>query len=555
MTTPSQSFSNETTDELHDRLIAALLRLRRRQRWRDGLRLLARWGWLVVMLAFLVQATSWFVPLERAMLWSGGVLLVAVIGWLAWVLLRPLPLKAVARRVDSEGRLKERLVTALEFSAGRGTPRSAGEDLVRRQLDDAVRVAERAARSPADVLQLVWPRRRIGVAALFLAGTLALALLPNPQRGVIAERRAVRELAAQEAEQIEQVRQALSDRETLPREERERLLQDLDELAARLRRNPGDREQALADLERAREALREQLDPQAGARRASLEQLSSRLSELSGQQSGRRSLADGAEALRELAQRVDRLSPQERAEAAAALREQAGRVAAGDPALADALSDMAAALEAGDAAAAEEAAARGDQALRAAAGELDDQQAIAQALGELEDSRERLAQAGQSGQSAQAQGQQQTEGAGQGQGQGQNPGQSQGGAQAGGGGGTNADRLPPDTRTGQFGGADPTESGDGAQTGAYEPDVFAPLSSQGNSDRDVVQGAQGGEGTDVERQRRDPGVGTGGDAVVPLRDALPTYRDAAAQALEQEYIPGGLRGYVRDYFTQLSSED
>lgn len=536
-------------DEWNDRLIAALVRLRRRLRWRDSLRVAARWGWVAFLLAFALQAISWVVPFERADWLSAGTVLAVGAGWLGWTLLRPISLDTVAHRVDAEAGLKERLATALEYAGGRAA--NAGPVLVRRQLADAVAAAERAAEKSADVLPVTWSRRRISFAAVLLAGALALAILPNPQQDVIADRRAVRERAQQEAARIEDVREELSERETLPREERERLLQELDELAAQLRQNPGDRERALADIERAREALRDHLDPNAGARRAALEQLSRRLSQLSKRERAGDSLQDGADALGELAQRTGERSPQERAETAAALREQAGQVAAGDSELAQALNELAGAIERGDGEAAAEAAQQGEQALREAAGEMQDQQALSRALGELEDSRQALAQAGrgqQNGQNAASEG-------GQGQGQGQTQaggtGRGQGGQQAGGGGGTNANQLPPSTRSGQFGGSDPSQVGAGSQTGDYEPRVFSPLPPQGSTERDRIQGQQSGDGQTLERERRDPGAGAGGNAVVPMRDVLPAYEGAAARALEQEYIPSGMREYVREYFTQL----
>lgn len=536
-------------DELHDRLIAALVPLRRRLRWRDALRLAAQWGWVAFLLAFAIQSISWIVPLERADWLSAGALLAGVVGWLGWSLLHPISLDRVAQRVDVEAGLKERLTTALEYVGRRAT--NAGPDLVRRQLADAVASAERTAERGADALPFTWPRRRTALAAAFLAGSLALTILPNPQADVIAERRAVRERAQQEAEHIEAVREELSERETLPREERERLLQELDQLAAQLRQNPGDRERALADIERARDALREHLDPNAGARRVALEQLSRRLSQLSERQETADSLQDGAEALRELAQRAGELSPQERAETASALREQAGRVAAGDPELAQALNELAGAMESGDEEAAEAAAQQGGQALRDAAGDVQDQQALSRTLGELEGSRQALAQAGQ----GQQRGQNAGSGQGQVQSQGGGPGQGQGGQQAGSGGGTNANELPPSTRSGQFGGSDPSQSGAGSQTGEYEPRVFSPQSPQGSTERDRIQGEQTGEGQTLERERRDPGAGVGGDAVVPMRDVLPAYQVAAARALEQEYIPSGMQDYVREYFTQLAGRE
>lgn len=542
-------------------LIPALQVLRRRLRWRDGVVMLTRWAWVAALAACAVQAIAWLVPFEHAAVVSAGVLLAALVGWLGWVILRPLPLAAVAWQVDAEARLKERLITALELlQVSNAKPSRLGQ----RQLSDAANAARRAAQTAAQTLPISWSRRPLAASLVLLLLTLALAVLPNPQRAVIAERRAVRELAQQEARRVERVRRDLAAREGLSPEARERLLAELDELAARLRENPGDRARALADIERARAALRARLDPQAGARRAALEQLSARLAQLSGRRPQRNTPGQGAAALQELARQVARMTPQAREETARALRDLASRIAASDPELAQALNDLATAAAWGNQAPAVEAAARGAQALAAAEEALNAQEALAQALSALERSRAALArgelasarQPGTGGGQGTGQGRDgghgQRPGAGQGMGQAMGQGQGFGRGQPGGGGGTRADRLPPATRRGRFGGADPSRLGPGAQVGAYEPRVFAPLPPL-ETPRDVerIRGQPGEGGQVVQREREDTGPALSGEPLVPLADVLPAYREAAARALEQEYIPAGFKEYVRDYFSLI----
>jgi hypothetical protein len=38
---------------------------------------------------------------------------------------------------------------------------------------------------------------------------------------------------------------------------------------------------------------------------------------------------------------------------------------------------------------------------------------------------------------------------------------------------------------------------------------------------------------------------------VPYADVYGNYRDAANQALDEGYIPLGMRGFIRDYFSSL----
>ncbi len=541
---------NFSTDELHDRLIGGLVRLRRRLRWRDSLEaLVCRW-WPVALAALLVQVIARVRPVEGASLYTllllGGGLLV----WFFWSAVRPLPLHRVALRADMEGHLRERLTTALELLTQRPAPLT---DLHRRQLHDAVRMAEQAARHPQRVFPFRRFNRHLALWGALLALTAALLLLPNPQERVLAERRAVRELAQQEAERIEQARDELARQAGLPDEKRARLFQELADLATQLRQNPGDLEQALADIEGARAALQARLDPQAGSKKAALDRLTKRLSRLS-ESSGERASPDATTALTELAARAGRLSPQERSRIAASLREEAARAAAVDPELARALTELASALEAGDRAAATDAAQAAADFLRASQEELAFQQDLARALDTLEQARTRLTQGGRGTTGVQASGTSPGNRTSA-RGDARNPGQGagQGAGRPGAGGGTQADRLPPSLSPNRGSGsvADPNRSGPGALQGAYEPRVFAPLAGPRSESVDVISGRPDDRGAVRVREGADPTAGLPGGSLIPLRDVLPAYRSAEAEALERTYIPTGLKSYVRDYFAAL----
>ncbi|MBA3532812.1 MAG: hypothetical protein H0T73_12880 [Ardenticatenales bacterium] len=264
-------------DETQQQIIDSLATLRSRLRWRDGVRLAAQWGWLAVAAALGVQLLARVTPIAWAAWGSLALLLAALLLWLAWVQLRALPLPLVARYVDAEARTKERLATALELEA-----HARHDDLAMKQQSDAAGVAQRAARVPVETLPWQWSRRPVALAGVLLLATLIAPFLPNPMDAILAERAAVQREALEQAEEIENLREELAENGTLPREERERLLAEMDELAQSLRENPGDREEALADIERAREALRERQDPNSTSREASLEQLAAELQRMSG---------------------------------------------------------------------------------------------------------------------------------------------------------------------------------------------------------------------------------------------------------------------------------
>jgi hypothetical protein len=247
---------------------------------------------------------------------------------------------------------------------------------------------------------------------------------------------------------------------------------------------------------------------------------------------------------------ADGMSGEEREALAGTLEEAAGQLAGSNAGLAQALSQLAQSLRQGESATQEvvtQSAQAAADALRAAAGDAALQQALAQALNQAQSATDALAQAGQSGQAqasrpGQGQGQQ---GQGQGQGQGQ---QGQGQGQPGSGGGTSARTLPPGTRTGRAG--NPTDPNKNYQVGELDS-VFAPWQQSQPGEPDFLPGRQTGEGEEAARESAQPQPGAAGAALVPYAQVYASYAAAAAEAMEREYVPTGLRDYVRDYFTQL----
>ncbi|MDQ7029305.1 MAG: hypothetical protein Q9O62_05725 [Ardenticatenia bacterium] len=542
--------------EAHTRLLSALMRLRRRLRRRDALEALVRWWWPMALVALLVQVIAWLWPVEHASLYSALALGTGLAGWALWALVRPLSLRHVALRADVEGALKERLITAFELLS---SSNNVANVVRRQQLHDAVRAAETAAHNAHLIFPQRLDTRRMALWAGLLALTLALGMLPNPQRQVLAERRAVRELAQQEAQRIEQVRAELAGREgLLPSQERAELVQELAKLAERLRQNPGDRERALADIERARQALRARLDPQAGTRQAALARLAERLGRMSQDQKRATSPREAADALQALATQAATASPPERAQVASDLRHEARQVAATDPELAGALMALADAIEASNLERAQMAAQAGADALRAAGRELALQQDVARALDALDNARANMAQGGNNAVANRP--------GGQGDAHSNQPGPSQGDQAAGNrlgtgtgtgrpgrGGGTQADRLPPSTGGGPAGPMPRDGSGPGALVDTYEPRVFAPMGRQPSEDVDTIRGEPSPGGRERTLDLSSPDVGLPSDALVPLSQVWPQYRSASAKALDRAYIPGGLKAYVRDYFASLDN--
>jgi hypothetical protein len=529
-----------------DNLRIYLARFRRRLRLRNGWLLAQRTLWLALAVAAGVQLFGRLWPLERLGLWT----LIPLAGWLVAVLgaslLKPLPPLRVARRVDAELDLKERLSTAVVFNLSTFQRSNLStfqhSNLFTLQRQDALAIAR--AVQPRRAFPLRWLRRPLLVAAVFAVAAVALALLPNPMDAVLEERAAIARAAEQEAQAIEKLRQEVEQAQELSPEEREALLRQLAELAEQLRANPGDREEALADLSRVEEALREKIDPNVDARRAALEALSRQLQALTGQE-------DAEEALEKLAEELAQMDTAEREALARSLAQMAAHAAqSGDPSLAQALAQMAQAAQTGDddADAASQAAQSAAEAMARAQGELADQEALQQVLGQLQASRQAVAGAGQSQMAAEGSGQ--GEGQGQGQGDGEGQGQGQGQGQPGGGGGTQADTLPPARRSGRPG--DPRGEGEPGAVGELDDQVYVPWERRpGSSDQVSITGPEAGEGETQVRERQNPLPGAPGEALVPYHQVYYDYLDAAHRIMERSAIPSGLRDYVRDYFSQL----
>ncbi len=546
---------------MHNELISYLRPLGRRLRLRNGHKLMIHSLWLPFLVAALVLSLSRLTPLSHYKTLAWTPLALWAVSVTGYSLLHPLPPARVAHATDTELRLRDRLATAIELTDIEAERFDA--ILVTHQREDALRVAR--SLDPTQAFPLHWERRPLLIAAFCSVIAVTLVLRPNPMDVRLAERAAVAETAEEQAKTLEELVQDLGDEDLLDPETREELLRQLREAAEALRKNPGDVEEALADLARLEENLRHQLDPQAAARSTSLEHLAENLRDLAGQpQSSEASdLAHMDELLQQLAAQAGELSPDARAQLAQALRDAAAR----DAALASALNQLGQEIENGNISA--ETLAEASDALNKAASDAALQEAISQMLSQAQNASSALAQAGQNIQkgnpsqanAGQNSGQQGTSGQSNSasQGQGQNPnesnnpgnggqGQSQGQGTQGGGGGTTSRTGDPSTRSGQA--DDPHKPNQGYDVSNFET-IFAPWQQGQPGDTDFVPGRQNDTGEETVRENKNPQPGAAGAALTPYRDVYASYATVAAETMERAYIPVGLKDYVRDYFTQL----
>ena len=179
--------------------------------------------------------------------------------------------RAGLRRRDGRGAAR----SALGEAAAHGPDAAAHAAFVERQREDAVRVL---ATVPSATFRPRIARRAALLAAVAALLVLPLVLIPNGMDERIARDRAVREESTQTAERIDRSPRSSSAGDAPPDDPRSRLAQELRDLAAELRTDPGALDTNLARLGGVEASVREQLDPANEERAAALAALNRGLS-------------------------------------------------------------------------------------------------------------------------------------------------------------------------------------------------------------------------------------------------------------------------------------
>jgi septal ring factor EnvC (AmiA/AmiB activator) len=568
-------------EELNGYLHQYSLRLRLRGGWN----LIQKTLWITFLIALLIQILGRFIPIAGLGWWTTAPILVWLLASGGYFTFRRLSPMHIARQVDVELGLFERLSTSLalnelSIASTASMPNASPSSLVLAQQQDALQVARTI--QPRLAFPLRWQRQPVIISSLLLVVILVTATLPNPKNAILAERAAVRAEAQKQSERIEKLKEEVAKAEGLSEEDRADLQRQLNELAQKLRTNPGDLEQAIADLSKVEEALKQKLDPNSVAKAANLEALASQLSALTNQerdpsQDASQTAADALSQLAEQMASMDSTQRQQLAEALAQMAAQASQ--AGNADLAQALAEMAQAMQAANAAeaqqnpqaaasaqaAAQSAAQNAAQAASQAQQQLNAQQALQQALSQLQASRQSLsqassqalAQAGQSNSSGQTggSGPNSSQAAGQSPSSGTTTGQgATGQGPTSGGGGSNASTLPPATGQGQ-----PNLHPQGSKPVGQESDlssqVYVPRQQGGsNGDELFIPGQDTGQGETTSSQGQSSLPGTLNPALVPYNNVFYQYLLSANQAMQQSYIPLSLLQYIQAYFLQLEQQ-
>jgi len=510
---------------------------------------------IVNLIARLGPLLTWWPRLG----WSIGLPALGALGGVLMAYVRPRKPIEVARIGDQRLNLRARMATALEIDAGR-IPTSA--DIAARQRADAIRAVQAA--DPKAAFRLVFPRRPALIAAILLALLVVGFIVPNPQEAVIAQKRAEQTVIEKQIERLEQLKKEIEANPNLSPESKETLIKEIDQTIQDLEQGKLSREEAVARLSQTEETLKALLDPNTSAEQAALAEAGRQAAQSEATQPIGKALEQGnyqqaAQEMEALGRSLSEMSPEELTALAGRLEAMAAAVEATDPELAQALRDAAAALRRGDVAAAQQAFRRVAELTGQAGQKIAAQQATQQALGQIQEGRREIAQTGGENQMGGTQGQgnqgsaQGNQGGAQGnQGGTQGNGQGADGAGQGTGGGSGHGDSNQDGGQGtpqvSDGPAMPNSPGDPGEK-PYDP-IYAPerLGKGDGGELVTVPGNEDEQGQPVGEVTGDPQAG---QALVPYDQVYTDYQAQAASALENSYIPRGMKDYVREYFSAI----
>ncbi|PJF31423.1 MAG: hypothetical protein CUN51_03575 [Candidatus Thermofonsia Clade 1 bacterium] len=580
-------------------------------RWERRLRLTQMALWLPrgamlgigvgIVLALLARTCPWLLPEQVAVLAGLAVVLGVIVATVGVWLYPRTPLQA-ARLFDRLFGLQERTSTALELSV---QSIRAPHYFSTLQTQDALQHVAQV--QPRRFLPFQWRRNEILATLALGALLMALLLIPNPQMEVIAQQTALREAIEEQIERVEQLKREIIANPELSEAEKQELSQILQDLQEKLSQPELTQPEAVAQLLQAAQLMNNQrnqlTDLQRDALRAAGQALSqSQPLQGAGQAMQNGNLSDAANQLQNLSRRVEsgQLTQEQLESMAQALQQAAQALQQANPAAANAMQQAAQALQQGNLSQAAQALQQAAQALQNQHNQLAQSpltQAAQQAAQQLAQGRNQVAQAGQQPQQGQQGAQAGQQGAQAGQ-QGTQAGQQgaqagQQGAQAGqqgaqgAGGAAGAEGGEGSTQGSTVGAQGSGETGDdanvqGAQsagtgsggagtdttegtpaTGQAEASGGGGDGTLGNNEFIYAPTFIGGEGGETINPRSGRGgddelIETGefsqnptGESRLPIREAIRRAVGGVDQALENDRVPGALRGFIRQYFTDL----
>lgn len=529
--------------EHFDQVVQRLAQWQRRRLQADALLWLPR-GLLAGMIAAAaVAALARFRPILHnrevalialAMALTG--LLISVVA----VLLRQPALLEQARFFDRLFDLQERASAAVEIRMGKlSTTTVLGE----RQLIDTVATLDHVNAKTGMPLQPRW----LDLLLVFLAVILMFfaVVLPNDQAAILTEQQAVSEAIVDEISQLRALESQLEEEPSLDEASREALLAPIRTALEELNRDQLSREEAVAVLSEAEAQLRELSAATTTRNLAEALHVAGQsvgedaLSAAFGGALAKGDLGQASAAANEIADQLSNLSVDDRERLARDLIAAADALAKVDLSLASELFDAVEALRRGEVA-------KAQQSLREAAAILQQREselaAAAQAqvaAAELASARAVVAMAGAADENLTATGSVQPGQSGIGQGQ---------GSEHSGNGQSLDSASGASNQEGQGAGG----LGPG---GGHADTVFVPnyddLDAQDGIEIELMAECVADPQNCGGLISESPTEFTEERSLVPYEQVFGDYRDAALEALEGNYVPLGMKGLVRDYFSSL----
>jgi len=532
---------------------------------RDGWLLAQQTFWMAALAGVLIQISGRVVPIENLGSWTLLPFLVWLTLVIAYPMFKPQSLMQIARRVDLELSLKERLSTALalqsqpvpfshQITASQQVEASqlaqahpankislSTPNLTHLQRNDALSVA--AVIVPTEAFMLNWLFRPLATGMVMISIIIASSLIPNPQTALLKQRLELQQAAKEQAKQIEKATKEIEASKNISPEMKKELIKQLAELSKNLEHNPGDLEQALADLSKLEQELKRKLDPNLASKQALLESLASQLAQATGERKSQDATQVSEQALDQLADQINKMDEMQRQQLAENLAQAAAQAGqSGDAQLSQALASLAQAVQSGDAQSVQKASQAVKAALSGIKTQMADQAALQHLLAQANASQQALAQTGR--QVAQSNGSSNQT----------NPGSNPSNGQTSGsrvsGGGTKANTLPP--ASGGRRSVNPQGNAPNAPAAPLDSQVYAPWQkSATNGTQIYIPGQETQQGQTSSTESKNPMPGVSNPALIPYAQVFYNYMNAANQAINQNYIPTNLVDYVRLYFSSL----
>ncbi len=540
--------------DAYQQLIQYLQQWTTRRRRRDALIWLPRGALAGLLAGALVALAARLRPLLTNQEVAIVIAALALVGFLisgTALLLQRYSIIQQARFGDRQFHLLDRTVTAVEIHHGVIQTTS---ELAQSQLQDSLGAAGRV-----NVVQgLPLKLNRQDWLLLLITSTLlaTAALLQNPQVSILQNQRAVANTIAKETETLQTLSEEIRQNPDLSQAQQSELLQPVEEALQQLQENNLTQEEAVAVLSEAQADLRQLGNDFSNQDlRDRLQAAGAPLNEQAASQELGNALQNGnlgqaGSAMSRLADNLEQLNAAEQAQLAENLAETAAALQETDAELAEELNAAAKALANQDNEAASAAMQNAAATLQQRNQEIAAAQQAQAAANQIDASRQAVTQAGAASQQNDAAAQAQSSGA-----QGQESGSQspqQNGAQPL---GQNQDGQSGSSETQSLGAGETPGTGGPQEGGGHTENVFVP-------DQLDLSGAEGVEvelpveclgnpelcgpiGEETPTQFGQEG------SVVPYTQVFGDYRGAANEALSGDYIPLGLKGFIRDYFSSL----